>query len=183
MSMTLRLITAPATEPVSVETAKAFLRVDGTSDDTLITALIAGARETCEEISRRAFITQTWEMILDAFPPDLRLTLYRPLLQSVTSVKYYDSDGVEATWTDYIVDTSSDPGVLLFNSLPSVTLRDSGGVVVRYVAGYGSATNVPQRIKDAILGLVAYRYENREAMGVPAYIMQAMAGERSLWLL
>ena len=36
--MNLRLITAPTEEPVSTETAKLHLRVDGTADDTLVAA-------------------------------------------------------------------------------------------------------------------------------------------------
>jgi len=180
---TLRLITAPALEPVSLETAKAFLRVDGTADDALIAVLIAGACEVCEEIARRAFITQTWEMILNDFPRDLRLIVYRPRLQSVTSVKYIDANDVEYAFTDYVVDARSDPGVIVFNSLPNASLKESGAVVVRYVAGYGNAaSDVPQRIKDAILGLVTYRYENREAAGIPAYVIEAMMNERTIWL-
>lgn len=180
--MNLNLITAPAVEPVSLETAKLHLRVDGTAEDTEITRLIKSARESCEEISRRAFITQTWEMILDAWPRDLRLKLLRPTLQSVTSVKYLDDDQVEHTWTDYVVDARSDPGVITFNTLPSDALADSGAIAIRFVAGYGAAAaNVPQRVVDAILGLIAYRYENREAPGVPAYIREAMMSERTVW--
>jgi uncharacterized phiE125 gp8 family phage protein len=182
LRMNLLLVTPPTVEPVSLETAKLHLRVDGTADDTLITALIKSARETCEEISRRAFITQTWEMILDEFPRDGKLRVYRPTLQSVTSVKYLDDDQVEHTWTDYVVDARSDPGTIHFNTLPSESLSESGAIAIRFVAGYGAAAaNVPQRVIDAILGLISYRYENREAPGVPAYIRNAMMGERTVW--
>src|SRR5512134_4027569 len=98
--MNLRVITPPTVEPVSVETAKLFLRVDGTDEDTLITSLVMGARETGEELARRAFITQTLEMIVDDWPPKFVLALMRPPLQSVVSVKYYDRGNIEATWTD-----------------------------------------------------------------------------------
>jgi uncharacterized phiE125 gp8 family phage protein len=182
LMMNLILITAPTLEPVSVETAKLYLRVDGTADDAEITRLIKSARETCEEISRRAFITQTWDMILDDWPRDLRVRLYRPPLQSVTSVKYLDADNVEHTWTDYLVDARSDPGVIVFFTLPSDSLRESGAIAIRFVSGYGAAAaSVPQRVIDAILGLIAYRYENREAPGVPAYIRESMMNERTVW--
>lgn len=180
--MHLRLITVPTVEPVSLETAKLFLRVDGTAEDSAITSLIVGARELCEEISRRAFITQTWEMIFNDWPRDLRIKLYRPALQSVTSVKYLDRNNVEHTWTDYVVDNRSEPSLILFSSLPSSSLLASGAITVRFVAGYGSsADNVPQRIKDAILGIIAYRYENRDAPGAPAYVRAAMMNERAVW--
>lgn len=179
--MTLRLITAPVNLPVSIATVKAFLRVDGTTDDALLTSLIKAAAETGEGLARRAFITQTLEMTLDAWPEDYVLRLLRPRLQSVTSVKYLDEDGVEATWTDYTVDAKSEPGVLVFDSLPSVALADSGAVTVRFVAGYGTEMDVPERIKNAILFLVAYWYENRNLGAVPASIRSMFVGERVVW--
>ena len=181
--MTLRLITAPTTQPVSTATAKTFLRVDGTDDDTLIASLIKAVTEKGEELSRRAFITQTLEMTLDDWPADYRLVLLRPRLQSVTSVKYLDADGVEATWTDYVVDTKSEPGAILFNSVPGTELLASGAITVRFVAGYGAAdTDVPERIKQAILFLAAYWYENRDMVGdVPLGIRNMFVNERVVW--
>jgi len=181
--MTLRLITAPVNLPVSVATAKSFLRVDHATDDTLLTSLIKAAADTGEGIARRAFITQTLEMTLDAWPEEYALTLWRPPLQSVTSVKYTNEDGVEATWTDYRTDIKSEPGVILFDSFPSAALTESGAVTVRFVAGYGlSETDVPERIKQAILFLVAYWYENRESVGeVPVGIRKMFIAERVVW--
>ena len=64
------LTSAPATEPVSLAEAKLHLRVETvmTDDDTLIQALITAARQTAESITRRAFITQSWKLVLDQFP-------------------------------------------------------------------------------------------------------------------
>lgn len=180
--MTLRVITPPTVEPVSVETAKLFLRVDGTDEDTLIASLVRGARETGEEMARRAFLTQTLEMVIDDWPPQFVLALMRPPLQNVLSVKYYNRNNAEASWTDYTVDARNEPGRIHFNSTPGTTLLQSGGVVIRYVAGYGNTeTDVPQRIKDAILALTAYRYENRESHVVPKEIKNAFVGERVMW--
>lgn len=178
----LRVVTPPTVEPVSLETLKSFLRVDVTDEDALITALGKGARETGEELARRAFITQTLEMVIDGWPPSFTLALMRPPLQSVTSVKYYDENNAEATWTDYTVDARSEPGRIHFNSTPGTTLLESGGIVVRYVAGFGSSPSaVPQRIIDAILALTAFRYENRESHSVPREIKDAFIGERVTW--
>jgi uncharacterized phiE125 gp8 family phage protein len=180
--MNLRLITAPAAEPVSVATAKTYLRVDGSDDDALITSLIKAAREKAEELTRRAFITQTWDMSFNEWPSDWRLKVYRPPLQSITSVKYLDSDNVEHTWTDYTVDIASEPGVIILESLPSASLRRSGAITVRFVAGYGAAgSNVPERINNAILALVAHWYENRESLDVPAGLKAVFMSERAVW--
>ena len=64
----LTLVTAPASEPVSLTEAKAHLRLDSADDDSLITALIRSARETAEAHMRRALVSQTWRLSLDRFP-------------------------------------------------------------------------------------------------------------------
>lgn len=64
----LTLVTPPALEPLSLDTAKLHLRVDFADDDTLITALIAAARLKCESYLSRSFVTTAWALSLDGFP-------------------------------------------------------------------------------------------------------------------
>jgi uncharacterized phiE125 gp8 family phage protein len=169
--MSTKLITEPAVEPVSLEDMQEHLRVetDGTNpDDDVITTLISVAREFVERFSNRALITQTWELALDAFPDCDYIALPYPPLQSVTSVKYYDTDETESTFSsdDYQVDTYSEPGriVLAYGEVwPSETLRTANGVIVRYIAGFGdAASDVQSRYKQAIKLVAAHLYENRE---------------------
>jgi hypothetical protein len=85
----IKLNTAPAVEPVTLAEAKLHLRVDFTDDDTLITMLIGAARVAAENICRRAFVTQKWDLYLDAFPRQNFygvLPGYAPLDQFVPSV-------------------------------------------------------------------------------------------------
>ncbi len=180
--MDLRLITPPATEPVDIADAKIFLRVDTAADDTLITSLLKSARQKVEELSRRALITQTWDQVERCWPKNLVLKIFRPPLQSITSVTYYDYYQAAAAWTDFKVDINSEPGRVIFRSVPGVSLLDSGGIVVRFVAGYGDAANdVPERFKELILALTGYWYENRQAGDVPRDIVLALTGERAVW--
>jgi len=177
--MNIKVIIAPSEEPVTLSEAKAFLRVDGTSDDTLITSLIKAARESGEEISRRAFVTQTLEEVTDIWR--FYYDVARPPLQSVAFVKYKNASGAESTWTDYIVNTQSEPGVIIFNTLPGETLLACGAITTRFVAGYGAAANVPQRIKNAILALVSYWYESRETGNVPKPLYDSFLADRVAW--
>jgi uncharacterized phiE125 gp8 family phage protein len=167
--MTLKLITAPATEPVTASEAKSHLRVDTTADDTLIGTLITAARQHVENHLRRALITQTWELVMDAFPAGDVIRLPRPPLVSVTSIKYTDVAGSESTFSSaaYVVDTDSTKGRVVLKSgesWPSDTLAAANGVRVRYVAGYGSAAAVPNPIRQAVLLLIGTLYENRESV-------------------
>ena len=67
--MSLQLITPPALEPVTLDEAKAHLKVDTTDDDALIERLIAAARARAEWHTGRAFLTQSWILWLDCWPP------------------------------------------------------------------------------------------------------------------
>ncbi|MFM0330658.1 head-tail connector protein [Paraburkholderia strydomiana] len=66
--MGIRLTLAPTEEPVTVDEAKLHLRVTDSSEDTLITMLISAARIHAENVCRRVFVTQKWDLFLDAFP-------------------------------------------------------------------------------------------------------------------
>lgn len=66
--MPMQLITPPAGEPVSLQEAKAHLRVDFDDDDGLIQALIAAARQAAETITNRQLMSARWKLVMDSFP-------------------------------------------------------------------------------------------------------------------
>src|SRR5690606_23947827 len=89
-----RRTTDPASEPLTLEEAKAHLKVEVAADDAYITALITAARMTLEEWTGRAFIEQVWEARLDAFPcGDAPIVLPRPPLIAVSLISYIDPNG------------------------------------------------------------------------------------------
>lgn len=171
--MGLVLKTGPAVEPVTLAEAKLHLRVepDQTDEDTLIGDLIVAARQHIELVTGRAFVTQTWQYVLDAFPSD-EIRLPRPPLQSVTSVKYKLEDGTDETLDSgqYVVDITAEPGLIVTApgyDWPTDTLYPSGAVTVEYKAGYGdAASDVPTGIKQGLLLLLGHWYENRETVVV-----------------
>ena len=164
--MALKLITAPSTYPVDLASAKLHCRVDIADDDTLITALITAATEMAEQKTGRAIMTQTLELTLDAFPDAFELT--RVPVQSVTSVKYYDTNGVQQTLNNtlYALDAADDFGFAYISPVYAGVWPDTrdqiNAVAVRYVAGYADAASVPQSIKNWILLMVSTMYANRE---------------------
>jgi len=174
--MALRLITAPSVEPLTLAETKQHLRVDATDDDTLIASYIAAARNYCDgqySWLGRALVTQTWELVIDTFPTS-EIVIPLPPLQSVISVKYDDSSGVEQTVasTNYFVDNVSEPGwvvpIASFNW--PTTLDGINAVRIRYIAGYPPdassppdlRANIPFTIKAGMLLMIGNLYENRE---------------------
>lgn len=153
--MGLTLVTAPATEPLTTAEAKAHLRVDSSDEDTYIDALVKAARQHIEEDLGRALITQTWDYTLDAFPSDgSAIQIPRPPLVSVTSVSYVDTAGATQTVTasDYVVNTGKRKGeiTLAYGAAWPATRQQANAVTIRFVAGYGAASAVPETIKTAL---------------------------------
>ena len=91
--MALITITGPAAEPVTVAEVKEAARADGTDLDSQIALLIPAFRRQAEHLQGRRLITQTVELVLDAFPPDTDIDLLLPDVQSITSVIYTDEAG------------------------------------------------------------------------------------------
>lgn len=163
----LNLVTEPEVEPITLEEAKQHLRVDTTADDIYITSLITAARQVAEERTSRAFITQTWDMIIDDFPMGSTIRLLKPNLQSVENIYYTDSNEQKHTIDKsiYDVDTNSVPGRIFLGFAkiwPVVILRPAAAVRIRFTAGYGdTADKVPKALKQAMLYLIGNWYQNR----------------------
>jgi len=182
--MSLSLVTAPDVEPLTLDETKLHLRVDGDDEDTLITGLIQAARMQAETITSRAFITQTWDLFLDAFPCGSNEVLEIPLgqLQSVEYVKYLDTLGVQQTWAsgNYQVDNATEPARLLpvyGVYYPWTSPATLNAVNVRFTCGYGDADNdVPQPIRQAMLLMIGSWYENRESTQVIPDVARLLLG-------
>ena len=188
--MNISLVTAPTAEPVTLEEAKNHLRVDITDDDTLIVSLILVARNVCEGINNHKFVTQTWNIFMDAFPGNNEFILPKSLspLASVTHIKYTDEDSIQSTFnsSNYAVDIYSDPGRIKLMSdanWPSDPLYEINAVEIQVVVGYGDDADVPQEYKQAILLLLGHWYENREQVTVGEMAREIPMGvEALLWL-
>jgi len=163
-----RLVTPPAMEPVTLEEAKLHLRIDRNEEDSLISALITAARQKTEEYTRRAFITQMWELALDSASG--RVYLPRSPIQTINEVTL---DGEIVSTENYVL-----IGQNAFYSKIPLRAVNPDGLVICYISGYGdNATDVPQAIRQAILMLVAHLYEAREGEAPQVeYEVQARAG-------
>ncbi|VAV99818.1 hypothetical protein MNBD_ALPHA06-751 [hydrothermal vent metagenome] len=159
--MVSKVLVEPAIEPVSLLQAKAWLRLDITAEDALVSQLIMTARIRSEAVTRRAFISQSIREIAKANPETGIVDLDVLPLQSISEIAEIHADGSEQILAAeaYVVD--SDNGrVLLQQSHANTSYRLS------YIAGYGdSAEDVPAPLKTAILLQVGWLFEHREEDG------------------
>lgn len=175
------LLSGPAVEPVTLDDAKAFLKVETADDDDVIAALIAGARVHVEAQTRRALITQSWRLIRDAWPADGRVPVLPAPLRQLSAARAYRLDGTTQAIdpAGFIIEVGAAPAVLTFanGALPAPG-RVAAGIELDIVAGYGdAATDVPADLRQAIRLLVAHWYENRGliAAGQQVGLMPASA--------
>jgi uncharacterized phiE125 gp8 family phage protein len=160
----------PTVDAVTVSEAKAQVGIAAavTAYDSQIATMLAACIEWFEQETRRAFITQTWQMTLSAFPlGDEPIILPRPPLISVTSVAYVDADGASQTLgaSSYLVRTKSNPGGiwLAYNgSWPTTHPEEPEAVTVTYVAGYGATMDsLPVLARHGVLLLFDHWWRNR----------------------
>ena len=114
--MNVQLITAPVLEPISMDALMSHLRNDDETmvENDLLETILAASREVVEDETRRALLTQTWDYYLDKFPSGNTIKLPFGNLQSVTHVKYTESDSSTTNLTKTITafaDSSISSGV------------------------------------------------------------------------
>lgn len=165
-----RLITGPSLEPIDIDELKKYLRFTPTTEDTVIDTLISAARQYFEDMTGVICLTQIWEMSMSGAPGDYEIELTKSPLQSVVAVNY-DVSGVETPMSvsDYSVlpgmTGSGGPGRIRLAdgaSWPSFSTSVSGGLRIRYAAGFGDAPgDVPEIVKWAIAMLTATMHKFR----------------------
>lgn len=159
------VVTVPAfLDPIELSEMKAFLKVEGTDEDSVIEAIISTATKFVEEHTGRSLMTQTRVMKMDYFPCSSTIELMYGPVQSVV-ITYYDEDATEQTlnsseyWTEL---TARIPRVVVKNNWPSTEDERPGAVTITTVCGYTNKTNVPRPIRDAIKMIGAHLFEHRE---------------------
>ncbi|MEX0859719.1 MAG: head-tail connector protein [Cucumibacter sp.] len=167
--MTSILLAGPATEPISLADAKAYLRVDSGDEDNLISTLIAAGRVHLEAITRRAMIDQNWRVILDAWPQGDEVSLPLGPFRALLAVRIFDEAGAatELPLAQFLPETGSAPGrIVLPGTVAGTPLaRERLAVEIDFTAGYGEDPgDVPAGLKQALMSLVAHWFEHREAV-------------------
>ena len=167
----------PTIEPVTLDEAKLFCRVDYGDDDSLLESLIAAARKKAEGWLGRALITQTRQLKLadNGFVAGGNIILPNPNVQSISGITYYDTSDIlqTASTSLYRLQNASDPSNEAFVELivnqtwPTASTDRANPWTLTYVCGYGDTADlVPEEIRLGIKIMVATWYEHRESVVV-----------------
>ena len=157
----------PASEPVTLTQVKANLKIDYSTDDTLLTALITAAQNQIEQYTGVSIADRTVSLIakIDGFN-DFELP-YGPV-QSITSITQLSILGGTNTALaagDYSVYGASGE----FVNINTKGAGDKYAIV--YEAGY---TVTPTALLESIIHQIAYLYEHRGDEDIQGYSSTAL---------
>ena len=183
--MAVVLITPPAVEPVSLSDLKLQIGLSPVDDSDHVRGamlsqqlrrFITTARVECENRTRRVFITQTWQLLLDGWPwPGIEydstgypsIVLPKQPFQSVGSFNYVDTQGNTQNMATYgyQLDPGSETQPARLTppyAMPWPPVRlIPNNVTVTFTCGYGATgASVPAAITLAILFLAQFYFEN-----------------------
>lgn len=162
-----KITTDVSEEPITLDMAKAHLRVTTDDDDEYISSLISSAREYAEGYHDVSYGTKEVLAVADSLMPVFELPVTP--VNSVTSVVWKDTDGVSHDVTDkYVFDEYSSRLILD----GEINYGDSTSVAVNPVEIAFTAGMTPRkRTIQAMLIMIGEWYENREAsvIGVGVY--------------
>ena len=157
-SRLLTRVSAPANEPLTLAETKLYLRVDGNSEDTIISDLMVAARMTAESWLKRSLIAQSWKLAYDDYVCE-EVDLPMGPVNSVTSVVVVNRDNTSQTISTSLYYLNAAKDTLIFDSATFGFC-----IEIIYAAGYGDAASVPRPIKHGMLEHIASMYDNRGAL-------------------
>ena len=166
---------------VSLNDAKLHLRVDHSDDDALILWLIEAAKEQVENTTWTTLLRTTYTAYFNRFSSVMVLDDY-PITE-ITSIKYYNSEGVLTTvdQSTYFTDLISTPSIIIFkDGTPTTQHLRPNAVEIEYKAGYINTNAIPSSLKSAILLMIGHWYEHREDIVIGSTTTEVPISSKSL---
>lgn len=186
---TYKVTVVPAVPAVTLDTFKDHIKRTGSSEDDLLTLYLNAAIKYGEKLTRRDFITRTYETFRDGFPlagginelgysfgisaggiqlfgGNIGFELRKSPLQSITSVEHLVSAVfVTVASTVYYNTEETDYSSVLTlpdQEWPTNTDIRFQSVKITFKTGFGDAdTDIPEDIANAILDLATALWKHR----------------------
>lgn len=182
----LTVIVPPAGEPLTLGAAKDYLRIAGTGEDALVTALIAGARAQIEAASGLALVTRTLRRRWRQWPRGLTrsgVALRPGPMTALVAVTRTDGEGGEDLLTGRFETSGGRMRLRPFIPLPIIPL--DGAIEVDFETGFGAPGDVPEDLVRAVLLIVNDCYQRgaaRVAGGLPEAVWPILSARQEVRL-
>lgn len=154
-----------ATPTLTTSTVKNYLRVTHSTDDTLIAELIKAAILHIEHATGLSIFARTYKTVMAYFPSERYIRLNKFPVTAVSSIVYNDQAGDQQTFSssNYQTDLNLRPGLIRLTKTANWPTTDEtiGNVIITFTTGYASESAIPLSLRQAILLLVSFYYDNR----------------------
>jgi uncharacterized phiE125 gp8 family phage protein len=193
MSLNLRTVQVPSAEPVTLAEARLQCKVDAydasTSpashpDDTLIEALITGAREQVENFCNVILTDAVYEYRCPAASGGIFLP--RGPVSTVDWVKYLDVNEALQTLATTVWYLDDNPWQAVINLKkdqvwPAIYARDDA-VRVRFSGGFISPNPIPKPLILAMKLMIGHWYRNRSESVIGTIVSEIPMGAKVLMM-
>ncbi|MEY9674544.1 head-tail connector protein [Bradyrhizobium elkanii] len=169
----LRTVQAATAYPITLDEAKAHLRVDHNDEDDTIQGMIVAATIAAQNECQRRFVTQTVEWVLQHWCGGRIVLPIAPVAKDgIVSITYTDLAGVEQTLPteQYVVQTLGYTVRIIppMGSIWPLVKRDAPEpIVIQFKVGT-AVDQIEANVKAAIKLTLGHLYENRENVTVDA---------------
>lgn len=162
-------VSVTGTDPVSRAEAVAYAKIENTSENSIIDALIDSCRNELEIWLSRPLITQTWAEYFDTLEKGVAVySNFGGLSNAVLEVA--DANGVYTINPNIVI--RYDTGRIIPTDIMSSGL-EYNGFKITYTYTVSSMTAVTPVMKNALLELISFRFYNRGAPdSIPTHVRQ-----------
>jgi len=156
-------------EPVTLAEVKTHLKIDYTTDDTMLNTLIQTARESIEALCNISITEKAFLLKFDKVGEKIQIP--KPPCLTIDVVNVYDDD-----YTKTVIDSSKYAKLINNRFTPSRIVLKRGyewdyytntgeGFEIEFTCGFTTESDyqLPTELKTEILNLIAYWYENRQS--------------------
>lgn len=157
------IISQSVNEPISLNDAKEYLRIDGTQDDDLVNVMIKAARQMAENKTWVSIIPTSYKMTFDKSELQEIMRVNKYPIRIITGIYYKDVNGATQMLStqNYEVDLLSNPVRIRIKTMPEIG-DYLNAFWIEFEAGFEYAYQVPKPIIQAMKLIMGHLNENRQ---------------------
>jgi len=178
--MQRRIVLPPDLSGSALNQFKQWLGVSTSDEDDLLLGLLHASAELCESFTGRFPIETSVE---ERIPPEIgQYSLSARPVRTLTKFAVLENDGSEAVFAPdaYRAEINAD-------GIATITIKealDAQAIVIHMLAGLApSWDEAPRGLRQGMIRLAAFHYQNRDAEGPPPASVAALWRPWKIWAL